>query len=265
MNTVVAVSPHPDDEILGAGATLVLLASAGWRVVNLACSLGRPADHQRRRDELLEATRRVGFETVIMDPPAALSSGDDLAHAECVVADTVEALAAEVDANLIVSPHPHDGHHGHEAVGRGVRRALSSDSMRGLTWWMWGLWAELPTPTLYVPFGEETLATVAHGLDAHAGENARNDYRRLLAARATAATVLGSDRVFGFGAAQADPAPYADLLTERVYNGALWRSGSPRKLDTTAPLPELLAHRVSDPARSSDDIPHATADRSAGS
>lgn len=241
MNTVVVVSPHPDDEVLGAGATLVLLADAGWRVVNLACSLGRPADHQRRHGELLEAARRVGFDTVVMNPLAAISSGDDLAYAERAVADAVETLATEVDADLVVSPHPHDGHHGHEAVGRGVRRALSRDSTRGLTWWMWGLWAELPSPTLYVPFGEETLATVAHGLDAHAGENARNDYRRLLAARATAASVLGSERVFGFGAAQADPAPYAELLRELEYDGAVWQPGSPRKLDPAVPLPRRAA------------------------
>ena len=38
---VLAVSPHPDDELLGAGATLMALRDAGWRVINLAASLGR--------------------------------------------------------------------------------------------------------------------------------------------------------------------------------------------------------------------------------
>ncbi|WP_237573598.1 PIG-L deacetylase family protein [Mycolicibacterium lacusdiani] len=240
MKTVVVVSPHPDDEILGAGATLALLKSHGWRVVNLACSLGKPADQQRRREELLEAATRIGFDTVIMDPPIPISSNDDLVHAEHLVSDALEELIDEVDAHLVVAPHPDDGHHGHEAVGRGVRRALAR-SERRVPWWMWGLWAELPSPTLYVPFGEATLATVARALNAHAGENARNAFHRLLPARAVAATVLGSERVFGFGAAQADPAPYAELLTEITFDGTSWHRGSPRIMNPASPeIPQLL-------------------------
>jgi LmbE family N-acetylglucosaminyl deacetylase len=237
MPTVVVVSPHPDDEILGAGATLALLARQGWRVVNLACSLGRPADHERRQAELFEAAARIGFDTVVMDPLAAISGSDDLVRAEHVIAEAVEALVDKLSADLVVAPHPHDGHHGHEAVGRGVRRTLSQFH-RKLPWWMWGLWADLPSPTLYVPFGEDTLSSVAHALDAHAGENARNAFHRLLPARAVAATVLGTERVFGFGAAQADPAPYAELLSEVIFDGADWRRGVPRVFDVTRPLPE---------------------------
>jgi LmbE family N-acetylglucosaminyl deacetylase len=32
------VSPHPDDEVLGLGATLALLLERSWTVYNLACS-----------------------------------------------------------------------------------------------------------------------------------------------------------------------------------------------------------------------------------
>ena len=41
-------------------ATLMALRDAGWRIVNLACGLGRPAQHQRRRAEVEEACRRAG-------------------------------------------------------------------------------------------------------------------------------------------------------------------------------------------------------------
>lgn len=234
MSSVLVVSPHPDDEVLGAGATLALLASHGWRIVNLACSLGRPADHSRRRRELFDAAERIGFETVVMDPLAAISGADDPVRAEDDVANAVISLVAELSPDLVVSPHPRDRHHGHEMVGRGVRRALTQID-RELTWWMWGLWGELPNPTLYVPFDEEILRTVAHALDAHAGENARNAYDRLLPARAITATVLGTERIFGFGSPQADPAPYAELLTELSFGG-VWRTGAPRVLNPSNPL-----------------------------
>ena len=80
--TVIHLSPHPDDEIAGMPATLMALRDAGWRVVNVACGLGRPAQHQRRRSEVEEACRRAGFDFVTCDPPLPLSAGDDLAGAE---------------------------------------------------------------------------------------------------------------------------------------------------------------------------------------
>jgi LmbE family N-acetylglucosaminyl deacetylase len=43
--TVLHLAPHPDDEVLGAGATLLGLREAGHRVINLACSRGRPDQH----------------------------------------------------------------------------------------------------------------------------------------------------------------------------------------------------------------------------
>ena len=53
-----------------------------------------------------------------------------------------------------------------------------------------------------------------HILEAYEGELERNDYRRLLAGRATTNAVLGSERVFGFGSPAASPLPYAEVLTE---------------------------------------------------
>lgn len=47
--TALHVSPHPDDECLGAGPTLLALRAHGWRVVNLACSFGTEAAAAARR------------------------------------------------------------------------------------------------------------------------------------------------------------------------------------------------------------------------
>jgi hypothetical protein len=101
---------------------------------------------------------------------------------------------------------------------------------------MYGLWHELAMPTLYVPFGDTTLAKVNHGLAGYVGEIERNGFDRLYPARAVAAAVQGSERIFGFGAASASTEPYAELFTEVVRVGGHWRLGAARVFDAQSPL-----------------------------
>jgi LmbE family N-acetylglucosaminyl deacetylase len=227
------VSPHPDDEVLGCGATITLLRDAGWHITNLACSLGRPADHERRRTELLEATTRLGIEALIAEPLAAIGSTDDEAAAVEAVRALVSTALEKTDAELVISPQLQDLHHGHEIVAAGVRAALID---RPITWWMYGLWHELAMPSLYVPFNVATMDEVTHALEAYAGEIARNRFDRLYPARAVAAAVQGSERIFGFGAASPTAAPYAELFMEVERTDATWRLGAPRVLNVATPL-----------------------------
>src|SRR5512133_3885116 len=114
VRTVLHLSPHPDDEVLGAGATLLALRDTGHRVINLAVTLGSDErERPRRRHEVETACARAGFELVVHDP------GGDLAGA-------VRALIAESGADVVVAPSPHDGHPRHEAVGRAARDAVEA-------------------------------------------------------------------------------------------------------------------------------------------
>ena len=218
--TVLHLSPHPDDEVLGAGATLMGLHEHGHRVINLACSLGRPDQQERRRREVAEACERAGFELIVHEPPLKISLNDDPFAARKLLAATVERIIAEERVNLIVSPDRDDAHHAHKTVAAVARTA-------GLPWWSWGLWRDLARPTIYVPFGDRRLAELQHALAAHRGELARNDFPELLRARAIASRVLGAERVFGFGSPRASGEPYAELLSD---------SGPPRMADLADPL-----------------------------
>jgi LmbE family N-acetylglucosaminyl deacetylase len=203
----VHVSPHPDDEAMGAPATLLQLVDAGWRVVNVVATLGRdPGEHARRRAEAERAASVGGWELRVVPSLVA---------------------AADLHADVWMSPSPHDGHPAHERVARELRDLIEGSGAPA-RWWMWGGWADLPMPSLYVPFGDDLLQRAMAVLDLYGGELARNDYRRLLTARATANAVLGSERVFGFGAAAASSEPYAELLTEAQFDGASWWLGAPR-------------------------------------
>lgn len=237
--TVLHLAPHPDDEAIGAPATLLALRASGHRVINLACSLGREEQRERRRAEVTEACGRAGFELVVTDPPLAISRGDDLAAAQQRLTEqTLELVAAE-RVDLVVSPSPHDRHHGHEVVGRAVRDAVRETGTR---WWMWALWGELPLPTLYFGFDEPLLARALRVLEAHAGELLRMDYPQLVRGRAAAARVLGSERVFGWGS-RMRPEPLAELLTETAFVDGDFTAGPPRVLDPADPLPALARGR----------------------
>jgi hypothetical protein len=214
---VVHVSPHPDDEAIAPGMTLTGLARRGWRVVNLLLSAGRPGDESRRLGEAEEAARRGGY---------VLEVDTD-----------IEAALRRHQPALVVSPQPHDAHPAHEAVGRAVRELLEGQS-KPPTWWMWGLWADLGVPTLYLPFDEDDLTAALSVLDAYDGELARNDYRRLVCGRAAANTVLGGERVFGFGSRAASAAPYSELFTEAVRRDGGWYAGVRRVVDLDQPLDE---------------------------
>jgi hypothetical protein len=240
---VLHLAPHPDDEVIGAPATLLGLSRAGHEIINVACSLGRPDQHDRRHDEVREASRRAGFTLKVLDPPPAISSGDDLGLAQRILTAEIRRLVAELDIGLVVAPSPHDGHYGHEVVGRAARDALAVEEAPRM--WMWAIWADLPLPTLFVPFADEDLAHATYALCAHSGEVNRNDYVQLLRCRAVTGRVLGAERVFGYGEPGRD-VPYAELLTEIAFADGSWWAGAPREPDLDEPLAAVPRDRPLD-------------------
>ncbi len=165
-----------------------------------------------------------------MDPPLNLDLDADLALAARRIAAELPGIVREHDASIVASPSPHDVHHGHETVGRGVQRAMTTlpPSVR---WWLWGVWGDLPAPNVFYGFDHKILERALHILEAYAGELERNDYRPYLTGRASANAVLGSERVFGFGSPAASSLPYAEVLTEvRLMDGRFMAS-EPHFLD----------------------------------
>ncbi len=256
--TVLHVSPHADDECIAAPATLMELRDAHWRIVNLACSAGRGAQRARRLAELRSACDAAGFVLELVDqtgdgsagaPRADASTADGrlddtrAALAEDVLVDAVAEVLQRYDPAVVVAPSPHDRHPGHEVVGRAVlsvlgRRQDQADSGtagRAPRLWLWGLWADLPFPTLACAFGPSRLDEVLQVLGAYGGELERNDYRRMVRGRAEMNASLGPERVFGFGSAATDT-PYAELLCEVSHHAGAWRLGTPRWLDPSDPL-----------------------------
>jgi LmbE family N-acetylglucosaminyl deacetylase len=234
--TLLHLSPHPDDELAGMPATLMALRDAGWKIVNLACGLGRPEQHERRLAELEEACRRAGFELLPSDPPLALSADDDLIASEVALVDLLARILPELSPSLVCAPSPHDGHHAHELVGRAARRALEDQAGPVPHLWLWGVWADLPFPTLIVPFDRSRREEIQHALAAHASELARLPVDRLIEARAVLAAGAGEERVHGYGVAGDPEVELAELVCEVALTPAGWQLGTPRRFAADAPI-----------------------------
>lgn len=242
---VLHVSPHPDDELVGAPATLLALRDAGHEVVNLALSLGRPDDHHRRRAEVEDACRRARIGLIITEPPIAMSATDSRADAEERVRWQLSmALNGSEPPDLVIGPSPHDVHHAHELTGRAIRDVLASRDDPPPPWWMWAIWGDLPFPTIVTVFDDARQAEIDEALSAHAGEMARADHRVHVDARSRLTAVTAAEKVFGFGA-PALSAGRAEVVTEAWWRDGHWVLGSPRALDASAPLSQRTSRSVS--------------------
>jgi LmbE family N-acetylglucosaminyl deacetylase len=206
VKTVLHLAPHPDDELLGAPSSLYALRDAGWRVVKVACTLGRPAQRELRLAEVTEACRRAGFELLVELTPA-------------------EALSGLAPA-LVVCPSPHDHHPTHERIGRETLSAVR-DAGTPSRVWLWTLYAGAGLPSLVRPTDAGRLAEISAALEAHAGQLARIELGRLLRARAEVDALLAAERVLGFGSPALELTG-AELLTELALVGDRFHLCEPR-------------------------------------
>ena len=248
--TILHLAPHPDDESIGAPATLLELRAAGHHVINYPCSFGRAEHVETRRAEVEEASRRAGFELDREATGFSLSRGADLVSAQRGLTVEVRDRIVGRGVDILVAPSPHDGHHGHEVVGRAARDAVEACGDRAPRLWLWGLWADLPWPTVFVGFDQSRLDEAVHVLEAHASQLARNDYRQAVRGRAQANRALGAERVFGYGSAASGQHPFAEVLTEAVLRQGQWWANPARELDPRYPLADPPPPRPGDnPAR----------------
>lgn len=140
---MLVVTAHPDDETLGAGATLAQLAMDDVHVHVLSLTAGeaaygaRASDRatlaDRRRDEFAAATAALGVRGEVLDLP----DGRIAAHAARAVRE-VRERAARLRAHHLLSIWEADPHPDHQAAGRAARDAAA---LEGLPHAGFPLWA----------------------------------------------------------------------------------------------------------------------------
>jgi LmbE family N-acetylglucosaminyl deacetylase len=154
--SVVVVAAHPDDEVLGVGGTMALLAAAGARLRLIAVTDGE-ASHPGSDPAVIALTRtaesgaalgQLGIQqTEVIRlglPDTAVAAHED--H----LAGRLRELCAGFDVCL--APWEGDAHADHEAAGRAARRAALADGRTVLSYpiWMWH-WATPADPRVPWP------------------------------------------------------------------------------------------------------------------
>lgn len=150
---VVVVAAHPDDEVLGAGGTIAILAAAGARVRLVAVTDGEGS--HPRADPALVARTRAAERAAALDllctsgigAAGIGASGIEvirLGFPDTGLAGREEELAAALGEQcagfgVCLAPWEADAHADHEAAGRAAWRAGRLAGARVLTYpiWMW--------------------------------------------------------------------------------------------------------------------------------
>jgi LmbE family N-acetylglucosaminyl deacetylase len=126
--SAVVIAAHPDDEVLGAGGTIALLAAAGARLRLVAVTDGEASHTRSTGQRALAVLGAPDAEVIRLGLPDT-----GLARHEEELTARLRELTEGFDACL--APWLHDAHADHEAAGRAARRACP-DSF-GYPVWMW--------------------------------------------------------------------------------------------------------------------------------
>ena len=136
------VAPHPDDEVLGAGATMFDLNQAGWDVTVVVVSDGansHPGAHglaQQRRVESSQAASRLGVKQPVY---LGFPDGHLGAHGQAISAHLTDILDGSA---LVIGPWRNDGHPDHAATAVAVAHACESAFLAPeARIWQYAIWA----------------------------------------------------------------------------------------------------------------------------
>lgn len=115
---ILVIAPHPDDEVLGCGATMAKYASAGHKVFVLVATRGSKklyADDriENVRNEALRAHKVLGVaETYFLDFPAPELDTIPLYE----ISNEISKIIANVKAEILFLPHRGDIHNDHKVI-----------------------------------------------------------------------------------------------------------------------------------------------------
>jgi LmbE family N-acetylglucosaminyl deacetylase len=140
---VVVVAAHPDDEILGVGGTLAILAAAGVRLRLIAVTDGE-GSHPDADPAVIGLLRAAESATALDILGVRNIEVIRLGFPDTGLADHTEELAAILREQcagfeVCLAPWEQDAHADHEAAGRAARLVARETGQRVLTYpiWMW--------------------------------------------------------------------------------------------------------------------------------
>lgn len=183
MNYLIVVA-HPDDEVLGAGATIPKLVKAGHRV-----AVATMANHAAARANIsatLSADQEKAFSIMGIHKSYAADfpniKMNTVPHLELV--QFIESCITDFQADVIITHHPADTNIDHQETGRAVNAACRlfqrTDGVPKLkellymevpssTEWSLNSGENLFKPNVWVEVGFEGVETKIEALNAYSG------------------------------------------------------------------------------------------------
>jgi len=173
------ISPHPDDDVIGAGGMMALLAGARRPVVTVYVTSGAPAGNaacasaHTRRQEALAALRVVKARGAFF---MNCTSGDVRDQPSRVQAALMNIISL-VSPCAVYLPWPFEQHATHQAVTRMVVQGLRRPEPFAGEFWGYCVWSALPPSLLRCSVD---ITRVAHlkraAIEQHATQVALKDY-----------------------------------------------------------------------------------------
>jgi LmbE family N-acetylglucosaminyl deacetylase len=220
-------APHPDDECIIGGLALRLRRQSGFRVINVAVTLGSKKERQAERlAELKAACDYIGFD-LLQTSPTGLE-GVNLPTRENKPAEWAAKVAVirrifeETSPQVIFFPHERDWNTSHIGVYHLVMDALAQlPTPNPIHTIETEFWAQMPTPNLMVESTEEDVVALVAGTSFHVGEVKRNPYHLMLPAWLADNVRRGTEVVGGQGAASPG-FKFATLYRQRRWSNSAW-------------------------------------------
>jgi LmbE family N-acetylglucosaminyl deacetylase len=171
------LSAHPDDEILTAMPLGLRFVKEGWDVVNVAVTLGRPDQRDRRRKELDAACAYLGIRTIVPDDIGLrerIKSGDADEWQECVA--MMAKIIDQAQPEVIIVHHSDDGHPDHMRTNQLAQEAMAKCAGLKCLFIEGEYWKDMASPNLQLEIPVNDLVVLLEALSFHVGELERNRY-----------------------------------------------------------------------------------------
>lgn len=236
------MSPHPDDECIIGGLALRLMRESGFRIVNVAVTLGSNQERrQARLEELQGACEWIGFH---LQETASGGLEKVTVHTRETNStlwqtnqNCLEEIVTQWSPSIIFLPHAQDWNGTHIGVHH-----LTMDALRNLNSFETTLieteyWGQMSQPNLMVENTPEQVADLLAALSHHEGELTRNAFHIGLPSWMHDNVRRGAELVGG----QGGPAP--DFTFATLYRVLRWTNqGAVPAWDQGKRLPASESH-----------------------
>ena len=203
---IIIFSPHPDDDAIGMGGTIIELVKNDNRVLSVYITSGvsarnavkgeMPIEEKEkiRRIEAERASKVLGMHIHFLNIPYFHGLTVKNEH----IGKVIKLLEKE-KPDVVFAPHQHERHPTHRAATSIVLRALKRSDLHNLDEiWLYEILTPIRTPNIIITFGEEVMENKIEAIKAHESQIERRRYDMGIRGLNTFRGIL-SDSILGVG------------------------------------------------------------------